>query len=73
MVQVEAVFRNGAFQPLAPTNLSENQRVRLTVERIEPSDAAAWLARVQRRHEQMIAENRVLPDSTPDIAADRLR
>ena len=73
MVQVEAVYRNGAFQPLVPTNLSENQRVRLTVQEVEPCDAEEWLARVRQWHEQMIAENRILPDSTPDIAADRLR
>jgi predicted DNA-binding antitoxin AbrB/MazE fold protein len=73
MVQVEAIYRNGTFQPLVPTNLRENQRVRLTVQELEPSDAQQWLARVRQRHEQMIAENRVLPDSTPDIAADRLR
>ena len=73
MVQLEAVYRNGAFEPLDPTNLPENQRVRLTVEEVELSDAQEWLARARRRHAQMIAENRILPDSTPDIAADRLR
>ena len=44
MVHVEAVVRNGAFQPIVPTNLPENQRVRLTVEEIEPGDAQEWLA-----------------------------
>jgi predicted DNA-binding antitoxin AbrB/MazE fold protein len=73
MGQIEAVYRDGAFQPLVPIHLHENQRVRLTVQPVEATDAEAWLADVRRRQQRMIEQRGFLPDSTPEIAADRLR
>ena len=73
MSQIEAIYRDGAFLPLVPIHLPENQRVRLTVQPVSTLDAAGWLADLRRRQQQMIEEHGFLPDSTPDIAADRLR
>lgn len=77
MTQVEAVFENGMLRPLSDLRLREHQRVRLNIESIEADDErAAWqacLERLRRHREEMIARVGVLPDSTPDIAADRMR
>ncbi len=73
MHQIEAVFRGGAFQPLVPIQLPENQRVRLTVQPIGATDVEAWLADVRRRQQRIVDERGFLPDSTLDIAADRQR
>lgn len=35
MSHVEAIHRHGAFEPLGPVNLEEEQRVRLSIERAE--------------------------------------
>ena len=53
--------------------MPENQRVRLSVETVDIADARVWLARVQQRQQQIIAERGYFPDSTPDIAEDRRR
>ena len=73
MGQIEAIYRDGAFQPLVPIHLLENQRVRLTVQPLDASDVEGWLADVRRRQQKMIEKHGFLPDSAPDIAADRLR
>ena len=73
MGQIEAIYRDGAFQPLVPIHLRENQRVRLTVQAVEAVDTEGWLADVRRRQQRMVEQHGFLPDSTPDIAADRLR
>ena len=73
MTQVDAVYQNGVFKPLQDVGLPENQRVRLSVQPVEASDARAWLAGVEERHQRIIAERGYFPDSTPDIAEDRRR
>lgn len=73
MTQIEAIYRHGVFQPLAPVALEENQRVRLSVEIPPPESAQRWLKDVRELHRRTIARHGVLPDSTIDIAADRLR
>ena len=73
MNQVEAIYQNGTFKPLENVGLPENQRVRLSVQVLETSDAQDWLARVQLRQQQIIAQHGCFPDSTPDIAGDRRR
>jgi hypothetical protein len=73
MDQIDAIYRDGTFLPLVPTHIPENQRVRLTVQFIGPSNVDDWLADVRRHQEQLIAAHGILPDSAPDIAADRLR
>jgi predicted DNA-binding antitoxin AbrB/MazE fold protein len=73
MSQVEAIYQNGVFKPLKDLGLPENQRVRLSVQLLQGGDVQDWLARVQERHQQFIAERGHLPDSAIDIAEDRRR
>ena len=73
MTTVEAIYADGVFKPLSRVTLQENQRVRLTVEPAEPLDSSAWLDAVREFQRQVAANHGVLPDSTPDIAADRRR
>jgi predicted DNA-binding antitoxin AbrB/MazE fold protein len=75
MTQIEATYRGGVFQPDGDVNLKENQRVRLIIQPIEPADALAWLERA-KEHRRQILERRggqPFPDSTPEIAEDRMR
>jgi predicted DNA-binding antitoxin AbrB/MazE fold protein len=73
MTQVEAIYQNGVFKPLRGVELPENQRVRLSFQPIDAGDVRAWLTRVQQRQQEMIAQGGYLPDSTLDIAEDRMR
>jgi predicted DNA-binding antitoxin AbrB/MazE fold protein len=73
MTQVEAIYQNGVFKPLAPIGLSENQRVRLSVQPLDGADARAWLEKVQERQRRIMAQRGPFPDSTADIAEDRRR
>ena len=73
MTQVEAIYQNGVFKPLQDVGLPENQRVRLSVQPVEAGDVRAWLARIEERHQRIIAERGYFPDSTLDIAEDRRR
>jgi predicted DNA-binding antitoxin AbrB/MazE fold protein len=76
MTTVEAVYQNGVFKPVGPVALTENQRVQLRVEPIEPvrpEEFQEWLAALKRRHEEWLTTRPPLPDSTPDIAEDRRR
>jgi predicted DNA-binding antitoxin AbrB/MazE fold protein len=70
---IEAVYQGGVFKPLGEVTLPENQRVRLSVEAIEPRDALEWLARVREFQREFLETSGPLPDSTPDIAEDRMR
>jgi hypothetical protein len=45
----------------------------LRIEPIERTDIATWLAAVQGLQRQIIDQRAYFPDSTADIAADRLR
>lgn len=71
MSTVEAIYIGGVFKPLGEVPVSENQRVRLTIEPSEPSSIQNWLDAVEQFHRQLIANHGLLPDSTADIAADR--
>jgi predicted DNA-binding antitoxin AbrB/MazE fold protein len=75
MSQIEAIFRHGVFEPLAPVDLKEEQRVRLSIEPAEKEAVEAWLERVRARHEEILRRRggEPLPDSTPEIAEDRMR
>lgn len=73
MTCVDAIYQDGVFKPLGAVGVAENQRVHLNIELANGSDARAWLARVQSLHQQLVSQNRYLPDSTPEISADRLR
>jgi predicted DNA-binding antitoxin AbrB/MazE fold protein len=76
MTTVEATYEGGVFKPTTPVALPEHQAVRLIVEPIEPvppEDLRQWLAALRKRHDEWLATRPPLPDSTPDIAADRRR
>ena len=45
--RVDALYRDGVFKPLQDVDLPENQRVRLSVQRIEAGDVQARLARIE--------------------------
>ena len=73
MNQIEAIFQNGMFKPLGAVNLRENERVRLSIEPVARPDLLDWLAGVKKLQATLIAEHGVFPDSTQDIAEDRMR
>jgi predicted DNA-binding antitoxin AbrB/MazE fold protein len=70
---LDAIYQNGVFRPLEPVGLKENQRVSLSVEATRREDALAWIEDVSRFREEVAARSGILPDSTLDIAADRMR
>jgi len=71
--QIEAVYQSGVFKPLCEVRLPENQRVRLAVQLIDIPDALGLLNRMQERQQKIINDRGNFPDSTPDIAEDRMR
>ena len=73
ITQIDAVFRRGVFEPLEPVKFQEEQRVRLNVEAEENENLKSWLEEVRAMHAAFLSERGPLPDSTPDIAADRMR
>ena len=75
MSQVEAIYQGGVFKPEGEVNLRENQRVRLNIEPIAPADVTAWLESARKLRQQILARRggEPFPDSTPDVAEDRLR
>lgn len=70
---VDAVYRHGVFEPLQPVNLPEDQQVRIHIAARSAETPQEWLVRVQQRQAAMLRRGGPLPDSTPEIAADRLR
>jgi predicted DNA-binding antitoxin AbrB/MazE fold protein len=73
MNTVEAIYTSGVFKPLGQVTLPDNQRVRLIIEPAEAGRPEPWLEAVRDFHRQLLANHGVLPDSTPEIAADRRR
>jgi predicted DNA-binding antitoxin AbrB/MazE fold protein len=71
MSVIEAVYRGGVFHPLAEVGLPENQRVRLAVEPAAGTVAQDWLTATANFRQQLLTTSGLLPDSAPDIAADR--
>ncbi|MDX1946390.1 MAG: antitoxin family protein [Pirellulaceae bacterium] len=72
MSTVEAIFEGGVFRPLAAVSIPESQRVRLTIEPAGSGEIAAWLQAADKLQVEIIARSGILPDSTPEIAKDRL-
>ncbi len=76
MTSIDAIYQDGVFKPLGKVDFAENERVHLTINRIAtPENWQTWLERV-RKHRQEVLDRRgglPLPDSTPDIAEDRMR
>ena len=56
-----------------PVVLPENQRVQLDVKLMERDDMLAWLEKAKQNQQSILDRYGVLPDSTPDIADDRMR
>ncbi len=74
MAPIEAIFQGGVFKPLHAVELPENQRVRLQIEPIDAEYAHTWLERVRKHQQEMLERHGgYFPDSTPDIAEDRMR
>jgi predicted DNA-binding antitoxin AbrB/MazE fold protein len=73
MHSIEAVYEDGVFRPLGKVQCKEHERVHLTIELTQRAQSDCWLTAVQEFQHQLIANHGVLPDSTPDIAADRHR
>lgn len=73
MTHIDAIYQNGIFKPLEHVGLPDNQRVRLSVQPLDAGDVASWLAGVQQRHQQIVAQRGFFPNSMPDIAEDRRR
>ena len=73
MSSVEAIYRHGVFEPLEPVQLAEEQRVRLSIEAADNGTLKSWLHEVQKLQATVLARQGPLPNSAPDIAADRLR
>ena len=73
MSEVEAIYRAGVFKPLGAVSLPDNQRVRLLIRPLSQGDVSAWLEQVRRLQCQIIVAGGLFPDSTVDIAADRVR
>jgi len=73
MSHIEAVYKRGVFQPLDPVNLPEDQRVHLLVEPATAQTPRQWLDEVRKIQAVIVSREGVLPDSTSDIAADRMR
>jgi predicted DNA-binding antitoxin AbrB/MazE fold protein len=73
MPEIEAIYEAGVFKPVGPVQLQEKQRVRLNIQPIPTPDFDAWWEQVQRVRSQIEQRVGVLPDSTPDIAEDRMR
>jgi predicted DNA-binding antitoxin AbrB/MazE fold protein len=70
---IDAIYQGGVFRPLEPVDLSENQRVSLSVEASQRENALAWIEDASRFREEVAARCGILSDSTLDIAADRAR
>lgn len=73
MSHIQAIYRRGVFEPLEPVDLPEEQRVQLNFDVAEKPSIEAWLADVAALHARFLSRHGPLPDSTPDIAADRMR
>jgi predicted DNA-binding antitoxin AbrB/MazE fold protein len=70
---VEAVYQDGVFKPVQPVELPENQRVQLEVRPVPAAEVQAWLDQLRQTRERLQAKYGGFPDSTPDIAEDRMR
>lgn len=73
MTYVDAIYDGGVFKPLEPVVLQDQQRVRLSIEQVDSKSVEQWLREAQELKDQIKARSGTLPDSTLDIAADRLR
>ncbi|MBI2803849.1 MAG: antitoxin family protein [Planctomycetes bacterium] len=75
MSQIEAIYRNGVFEPLEPVDLKDEQRVRLSIEVADKGAIEAWFKCAAALREEILERRRgePVPDSTLGIAEDRMR
>lgn len=71
--QLEAIVENGLLRPLDRLPFLDQQRVWVRVEPVEAHDVQRWLFQVVQHQQSVIQRGPQLPDSTLDIAEDRLR
>jgi predicted DNA-binding antitoxin AbrB/MazE fold protein len=71
--QIDAIYRNGVFEPLGAVDLPENERVRLNVEPVARPDLLAWLDDVRKLQAKLVTQHGAFPNSASDIAEDRRR
>jgi predicted DNA-binding antitoxin AbrB/MazE fold protein len=72
-MSIEAIYQGGVFKPLNQVQLPENQRVWLDVRPSETTDWPAWIREIDQFREELRAKYGEFPDSTRDIAEDRMR
>jgi len=73
MSRIEAIYRQGVFEPLEPVSLCEEQRVQLSFEPANGQTPQAWLNQVRAMQAAIIERQGILPDSASEIAVDRMR
>ena len=74
MSHIEAIYRHGVFEPLEPVDFREEQRVRLSIEPANKPSLKEWIEEVRAMQAEFLRQRgKPLADSTPDIAADRMR
>jgi predicted DNA-binding antitoxin AbrB/MazE fold protein len=73
MTHVEAIYQQGVFRPLEPVPLSDDQRVRLSIETMQEQSLRSWMQSAEALQDSIRQRHGVFPDSTPDIAANRLQ
>ena len=71
--QLEAIVENGVLRPLDRLPFVDQQHVWIRVEPLEAYDVRQWLMKVVQHQQSVLNRMLPLPDSTPDIAEDRLR
>jgi len=69
----EAIGREDVFKPPGEVASREDRRIPRIVEWVEPKDLQAWIDEVQVLHRRILDRRGPLPDSTPEIAEDRVR
>ena len=60
MNQIEAIYRNGVFEPLCPIDLPEEQRVTLNIEPAAKETPQEWLECVSKRQAEIFQRERFL-------------
>lgn len=71
--QLEAIVENGLLRPLDRLPFFDQQHVWVRVEALEDHDVQQWLTGVMQHQQSVLLRVPHLPDSTSDIAEDRLR
>ena len=57
--QVDAIYENGVFRPLAPVSVGESQRVRITILDTDPAQACLDTELIERARLEVSALERI--------------